>query len=403
MPNETDGTTLGVRLPNPILPDTSMPRARHATLLLAALALGACEGPPDPILIGATMSQSGAYATQGIPARNGYLLCAADLNEEGGLLGRHVEFMIPDDESDTGRAVELYRQLVEEVGVEAVMGPYGSTLTAAVAPVTEEYGTVQVSPLAATSSIWDQGYRYLFMVLPPAELFLAGVVEIAAEAGVDRVAILQEDALFPRAAGAGAAQVAAEREMEVVLHESYPSGTSDFTPFLREAREMGAGAVAMAASTLSDFVKVREAMLEMGWEPIFGTSGVVREFQEALGDRADGVLGLSAWEPGLPYPGADSFVARYTGSFGEPPSFHAAGAYGACMVFAEGIRRAGSLDQEAIREALLGVEMTTIFGPWAVDERGYQLAHQGLIVQWQEGERVVVWPGEMAGGEPILP
>jgi branched-chain amino acid transport system substrate-binding protein len=349
------------------------------------------------IRIGATMSETGAYSTQGIPARDGYLLCSRDVNESGGLLGRPVEFIILDDESSTSRAVELYEHLIEVDRVDLVMGPYGSTLTEAVAPVTEANRMVHISPLAATSSIWEQGREYLFMVLPPAELFLVGLMEMAAERGLERVAVLQEDALFPRAAGAGAATRARDLGMQVVAHESYPSGTTDFSELLTTIRDREADVVAMAASALGDFAAVVRQMNESGFEVVmFGTSGAVTEFQQELGALAENVYGLSAWEPSLPHPGVLEFAKAYETQFGRAPSFHAAGAYGSCRLLVEAIESVESLDQELIRDALLSMETTTVFGPFAVDERGYQTANQGVFIQWQDGQKVIVWPEDVA-------
>jgi branched-chain amino acid transport system substrate-binding protein len=358
----------------------------------------------DPIRIGATMSESGAYSTQGIAARNGYRLCEQHINEQGGLLGRDIEFLIYDDQSDTVTAISLYERLITEDQVDAVMGPYGSTLTEAVAPVTESHRMVQVSPLAATSSIWEQGREYLFMVLPPAELFLAGLIDMASGFGLNRVAILQEGALFPRAAGDGAAELARQNGMEIVFHDTYPSGTDDFTEFLEEIRLNDTEVLGMAASALDDFITVVRLMKENDINvSMFGTSGAVQQFQDELGADAEYAYGLSAWEPGLPYPGIDRFTDDYVSKFNMVPSFHAAGAYGSCMIFAEAIQLAGNLDQDAIRDELLALETTTIFSNYSVDERGYQTANTGLFIQWQNGEKVIVWPDDAATAEPRFP
>jgi branched-chain amino acid transport system substrate-binding protein len=358
----------------------------------------------DPILIGATMSETGAYNTQGQAAKNGYLLCQDQINEQGGLLGRNVEFLIYDDRSETETAILLYEQLITEDEVDLIMGPYGSTLTEAVAPVTEHYRMVQISPLAATTSIWEQGREYLFMVLPPAELFLAGLIEMAHERGLNRIGIIQQDQLFPRAAGNGAEALAMEKGMDVVFIETYPTGTTNFSDVLNLAKSEEVEVLAMAASPLDDFITVVRQMKEMDVNvQMFGTSGAVSRFQEELGADAEYAYGLSAWEPGLPYPGIDEFVSAYEEKYNMSPSFHAAGAYGSCMIFREAIERAGSLDQYAIRTILLNLETQTIFGNYAVDERGYQIANDGLFIQWQDGVKVIVWPDEVAEGEPRFP
>lgn len=371
--------------------------------LLALLFLFACQAE-QPIKIGATMSETGAYNTQGLAAKNGYLLCQDQINEQGGILGREVEFQIYDDRSETAMAISLYEQLIAEDGVDLIMGPYGSTLTEAVAPVTERHRMVHISPLAATTSIWEQGREYLFMVLPPAELFLAGLIEMAHDRGLNRIGIIQQDELFPRAAGNGAVDLATEKGMEVVVNETYPTGTTNFSEILNLVKSEEVEVLAMAASPLDDFIAVVRQMKEMDVNvQMFGTSGAVSRFQEELGTDAEYSYGLSAWEPGLPYPGIDDFVSAYVAKFDMEPSFHAAGAYGSCMIFREAIETAGSLDQNAIRNVLLNLETQTIFGNYAVDERGYQVANDGLFIQWQEGNKVIVWPDEVAEGEPLFP
>jgi len=358
----------------------------------------------EPIRIGATMSKTGALSTQGIAAANGYRLCEIDINNQSGLLGRRVEFIIYDDRSDPERAIELYEKLITEDKVDAIMGPYGSTHTEAVAPVTEKHRMVHISPLAATSSIWEQGRKYLFMVLPPAELFLAGLIEMAYDNGLNTVAILQQDALFPKAAGTGAAELATEKDMKVVLHETYLTGTEDFSDFLMKVRRNKVEVLGMAASPLGDFITLVRQMKELDVNvQMFGTSGAVAEFQEALGEKAEYAYGLSAWEPVLPNPGIDEFVEAYRREFNMDPSFHAAGAYGSCQIFMEAVQRIGTLDSGALREALLNLETQTVFGPYAVDDRGYQTANTGLFIQWQDGEKVVVWPEEVAAGKPRFP
>jgi branched-chain amino acid transport system substrate-binding protein len=382
----------------------SLAFSRIALVVASVVAVPGLVQAQQPIRIGATMSETGSYATQGVPARAGYLLCQKHVNEKGGILGRKIEFLIYDDKSNSKAAIALYEKLIVEDKVDAVMGPYGSTLTEAVAPVTEKHRMVHVSPLAATTSIWEKGRRYLFMVLPPAELFLAGLIDMASRNGLKTVAIIEENSLFPKAAGKGAADLAKKTGMGVVLHESYPTGTKDFSAILAKIKAANADVLGMAASSLGDFIVVARQMKEQDINvKMFGNSGAVVEFQQALGNAAEFAYGLSAWEPSLPNPGIKEFVEDYQKEFNRPPSFHAAGAYGSCQIFMEAARRAGSLDSEKLRDELLKLKTKTIFSDYAVDERGYQTANKGLFIQWQDGAKVVVWPDELATAKPRFP
>ena len=88
---------------------------------------------------------------------------------------------------------------------------------------------------------------------------------------------------------------------------------------------------------------------------------------------------------------------------GADLSFQSAAGYGGCQILVEAIRRAGSLDSEKLREAILKMDHNTVFGGFRVDRDGLQIAHKLLIFQWQDGEKVIVWPGELAPGKPRFP
>src|SRR5438046_10192103 len=153
-------------------------KARAA--LVAALTLAAGSVVPataqGPLRIGASLSLTGTYAKLGKNQHEGYQLCEKDLNAKGGLLGRKVQFVVYDDQSMPATAVRLYEKLITEDKVDGVMGPYSSPVTEAAANVTEKYKKVMVSPLAATTSIFRKGRKYIFMVLSPAEVYLEGLL-----------------------------------------------------------------------------------------------------------------------------------------------------------------------------------------------------------------------------------
>jgi branched-chain amino acid transport system substrate-binding protein len=374
--------------------------------LLAILALDASSSAmaQQPIRLGATTSQTGLYDTQGVPVRNGYLLCQKHVNEQGGLLGRRVEFLIYDDQSDTTLAPRLYEKLIVDEKVDAVIGPYGSPLTEAVAPVVEKHRKVMLAPLAATSSIWEKGRRYIVMQLGPSELFLAGLIDLAARHGLKTVGLVSENTIFPRSAAKGTIDLARKNGLDVVLHEEYAKGSQDFSAILAKVKAANPDVLGIASANLTDFIVFARQMKERDVNvKMFGPTTAVVEFQQALGRAAEFAYGASPWEPSVPYPGVKEFVDAYQKEFHKPPSLHAAGAYAGCLLFMEAARRAGSVDSDQVRDRLLKLKTTTIFGDYAVDERGYQIANKGLLVQWQDGVKVVLWPDRFATSKPRFP
>jgi branched-chain amino acid transport system substrate-binding protein len=358
-----------------------------------------------PIRIGASLSLTGAYAKPGLYGREGYALCQKQINEGVGVLGRPVEFVIYDDRSDPQTGVRLYEKLITEDRVELVMGPYSSAITEAVANVTEKYRKLMLAPLGSAGSIWEKGRRYVIMLVSPAEAYLEGLIELAARNGLKSIALIYEDTLFPKTSVRGAVALARKRGLEVVLQEAYPKAQTDFAALLTKIKAARPDVLA-AATYFDDVVAITRQMKELDVNVrMFGTTvgGDLPEFYKALGRTAEYVYGASQWEPGLAYPGAREFAGSYEAEFGRPPSYHAAAAYAACVLMAEAIGKTGSLDAERLREHFLKLNATTVFGAFDVDERGYQLGHRMVTIQWQEGRQIIVWPDEVASGKARFP
>jgi branched-chain amino acid transport system substrate-binding protein len=103
-------------------------------------------------------------------------------------------------------------------------------------------------------------------------------------------------------------------------------------------------------------------------------------------------------------PGASEFVEAYRKEYpGADLSYHSAAGYGGCEVLLEAIRRAGSLDGEKVRAAMLKLDYNNVYGGFRVDQDGFQVAHKMVLFQWQEGRKVIVWPDDLAPGRPRFP
>ena len=384
--------------------------SRHlASLLVVVSTVGALvpgvARAQQPIRIGASISLTGTYAKPGIYGRDGYLFCQKEVNAKGGLLGRKIEFVPYDDRSDPQTGVRLYEKLLTEDKVDAVMGPYSSAITEAVANVTEKYGKVMLAPLASTTSIWEKGRKNIFMVVSPAETFLTGLIEMAARSGLKTAAFINEDTLFPKASVKGAMELARKHGLEVVFQEAYPKGNTDFSAILTKVKAAKPDILG-AATYFDDVVAITRQMKELDVNvKMFGSTvgGDLPEFYKVLGKTAEYVYGASLWEPSLPYPGARAFAAGFEKEFGRPPSYHSAAAYAGCQLLVEAAGRVGSLEADKLRTELLKLRTRTVFGDYAVDERGFQIGHKGVTIQWQDGKQVVVWPDDVAAAKPRFP
>jgi branched-chain amino acid transport system substrate-binding protein len=382
--------------------------SRTVCALAVALAVAAAAPPATaqgPIRIGASLSLTGTYAQPGRYQHEGYQLCEKDLNARGGLLGRPVQLLVYDDQSTPATGVRLYEKLITEDKVDAVMGPYSSAISEAVATVTEKYSKVNVSPLAATTSIFKKGRKYMFMVISPAEVYLEGLVDIAAKRGLKTIAIINEDTLFPKTSAQGTAELAKKAGLQVVFTEAYPKGNQDFSALLTKLRALNPDVLA-AATYFDDAVAIARQMKELNVNPkMFGVTvgGDIPKFQELLKGTAEYVYGSSQWEGVLPYPGAKEFHDAYVKQFNHEPSYHSAAGYAGCMIYAEGVKKAGTLDADKVRDALLALKTRTMFGDYQVDKDGFQTAHKMVLLQWQDGKRVVVWPDDLATGKVRFP
>jgi branched-chain amino acid transport system substrate-binding protein len=384
------------------------------------LGLAAVAGAEPPIRIGASISQTGRYAPLGQNQLRGYRLCVAHQNERGGVLGRRLDLIVEDDQSEPATASRIYAKLIEQDKVEALLGPYSSPITEAVADLAEKHRRPLVAPGAAATSIFQKGRRFVFMVLTPGEQYHEGLIEMAARRGLKTIGIVHEDSIVMRAVAQGAAGLAKKRGLSVVLLEAYPEKTTEFSALLGRVRAAAPDVLA-AATYFDDAVGIARQMKALDVNPrMFGvtTGGDLPRFYELLGRSAEFVYGATQWEPGLMtlvregvlipvarrYPRAREFVEAHRTAFpGADLSYHSAAGYGGCQVLLEAITRAGSLDGERLRSAILALDLKTVHGAFRVDAAGIQVAHTMLTFQWQDGRKVIVWPDELAPGKPQFP
>ena len=154
---------------------------------LATPAMARVDG--DTITLGSSISLTGKYATNGLHTQRGYDYAVKVINEAGGVKvgGKSYKLAVKyyDDESTPARGAQLAERLIQQDGVEYMLGPYSSGMTKAIAPVSEKFGVPMVEAEGASRSLFTQGYKYLFAVLSTSEQYLATAIDFAAAKSSD--------------------------------------------------------------------------------------------------------------------------------------------------------------------------------------------------------------------------
>ncbi len=361
----------------------------------------------DPIRIGASVSTTGSNGRTGLYQQEAYQLWEAQKNAAGGLLGRPVEMVIYDDQSDPTTGSRLYEKLITEDEVDLVLGPYASGVTLAVAQITERYGYPLLVAGASAGEIWDSGFQYVFGVYSIAQDYFKDIVlNIAPAQGYTTAAVIYEDAVFPMSTGQGAVAHCEEAGIEVVLEESYPQKATDVSSVLTRIRDLNPDML-IGGSYLPDSVLIVRQAKELDLNPklyAFSVGAAQPDFVETLGEDANWVLGPSMWEPEIETEGNADFFAAYQEMHNREPDYHAATGYAGCQILEQAVTNVGELDLDALRDELLALTMPTILpGEYKVDETGKQIGHIPLTVQWQAGEKVLVAPDDLKTGDLDLP
>ncbi len=372
---------------------------------MASPAAAAPEG--DPIRIGASVSTTGSNGRTGLYQQEAYQLWEAQKNASGGLLGRPVEMVLYDDQSDPTTGARLYERLITEDQVDLIMGPYASGVTQAVAQVTESYGYPLLVAGASANSIWESGFQRVFGVYSVAgDYFKDIITNIATDQGYTSAAVIYEDAVFPMSTGQGAVTWLNDSGIDVVLEESYPQKATDVSSVLTKIRDLDPDML-IGGSYLPDSVLIMRQAKELGLNPrlyAFSVGAAQPDFLDTLADDANYVLGPSMWEPQIQTEGNQAFFDAYVEMHGREPDYHSATGYAGCMILEAAVSNVGSLDLDALTDEFYALTMQTILaGEYKVDETGKQTGHIPLTVQWQDGEKVIVAPEELKTGDIILP
>jgi branched-chain amino acid transport system substrate-binding protein len=206
------------------------------------------------------------------------------------------------------------------------------------------------------------------------------------------------------------AKGAEARGLEVVYDELYPVGTMDHATAITSMKSADPDWIYVTGYT-EDLVLVRKQMADLGLEaPIVTmiTGPAYKEFAEALGPLAENVSSATWWHHSASYEGDDvfgstqAFYDAVVAASGEEPDYVHASSAAALIALQKAIEKAGSLDREAVRQALSELEITTFYGPIRFREDGLNDNRDLPIIQIQDGKPAVLAPAGLATAEMRL-
>jgi branched-chain amino acid transport system substrate-binding protein len=348
----------------------------------------------DTIILGSSISLTGKYATNGLHTQRGYDYAAKVINEAGGVTvgGKSYKLAIKyyDDESTPARGAQLAERLIQQDGVEFMLGPYSSGMTKAIAPVSEKFGVPMVEAEGASRSLFTQGYKYLFAVLSTSEQYLASAVHMAAEERKKnfrspsevRVALAFEGDPFSMDVRAGVIDNINEYGMKVIIDDQLPADLSDMSTTLTKVKALkpdiliisGHSKGAATAARQIDEMKVNVPMIAM-------THCEAAKVQEKFPNAATGFLCPTQWVETLsksdPMFGSamdwnEGFKKDYPSYTSVP--YQSAQASAAVYVWKEAFEAANSFDKDTVRDAISAVEMETFYGDIKFSEAGNNIA-----------------------------
>jgi len=374
----------------------------------------------DTIVLGAAVSLTGKYSTNGEHTKNGYDLAVKRINDMGGVKvgGKNYKFKVIyyDDESNSKRAAQLAERLIKQDGVKYMLGPYSSGLTKAIAPVTEENKVPMVEANGASRSLFTKGYKYLFAVLSPANQYLEVAIDLAVEKNGGkpvRIAQAFEQDAFSQDVRIGVMEAAERTKSKIVIDDKLPKELNDMAATLAKVKAVKPDVLVVSGHSKGALTAIRQiSEMKVDVPMLAMTHCDASKLAKQHGDKSEFALCASQWHKTLTY--KDKFFgdgmkydADFTKAYGYAPPYQAAESSAALLVYKDAFERANSFDTKKVRDALAKTEMQTFYGNIKFGSGGQNTAKPMVLFQVMcksgKCENVVVAPTKWAAAELIHP
>jgi branched-chain amino acid transport system substrate-binding protein len=374
-----------------------------AAVLVVGLALPGVSQAAK-VKIGFINTITGAEAPIGENLTNGVTLALEDLKKKG----VDVDLIKEDDTGKPEKALSAFEKLATRDNVAGVVGPYTSACANAVASQADKYKVPQLIPAAAKEEITRKGYKFVFRLNAPADVYSSVLMDAVQTVGKPKtIAYIYANTDFGISTVKTAKEYAKKLGIREVADEKYLKGAPDFRSTLTKIKILNPDLVFMVSYEVDAITLMRQSR-EIGLTPkAFLGAGAGFTTAQFLAQKkiSNLVFSSTQWTEDVNWPGARNFYNRYKAKFGKEPSYHAACAYEAMIIMAETAAKNGG-DREKTRAGLKSGQWNGIMGAVKfVDYAGYtnQNNHQMLVQQVQNGLYETVFPAKFATRKPVYP
>ena len=338
---------------------------RVVLLVLAAVFAQSCResreaqtaAVANDIPVGVYAALTGGEAAFGQATLQGVTLAADEINRSGGVLGRKIRLIVEDDQGRAEDAASVVTKLITRNNVIGIIGENSSNQSLAAAPICQAAKVPMISPSSTNPNVTKKG-DYIFRVCftdPYQGKALAAFVHDNLH--LNNAAILK-DIRNDYSVGLAEFFTSAYTKLggHIVAEQSYSGGDTDFRPQLTAIRN-AKPAVLFIPGFYTDVGQIAIQARDLGMNiPMVGGDGWDSPTVITIGGKAvDGCYFSDHYFPGDPRPLVQRFVGAIKQRYGHAPEANAALGYDAMTIFANAIKKAGSLDRSAIRSNIASV------------------------------------------------
>jgi len=388
------------------------------SIVLALPSNAKVEG--DTIILGAAVSLTGKYSTNGEHTKNGYNMAVDRINDMGGVTvgGKSYKFDIIyyDDESDSSRAAQLAERLIKQDGVHYMLGPYSSGLTKAMAPITEENKIPMVEANGASRSLFTKGYKYLFAVLSAANQYLEVAIDLAVEKNGGNpvnIAMAFEQDAFSQDVRIGVVEAAERTGSTIIIDDKLPKELNDMAATLAKVKATKPDVLVVSGHSKGALTAIRQiSEMQVDVPMLAMTHCDASKLAKQHGKKSEYALCAAQWHKSLSY--SDDFFGNgmqfdkeFNDMYGYAPPYQAAESSAALLVYKAAFERANSFDKDKVRDALAQTDMQTFYGNIKFSDTGQNIAKPMVLFQVRcEGDvcsNKVVAPTKWASATLVHP